>query len=82
MLLLIVAFGLVSAPVLNALVRAQERQADRFALEHGGDAQSCAATAAMQSDRSGVNDASPSWADRIWHARQPALAERITACDR
>jgi WD40 repeat protein/predicted Ser/Thr protein kinase len=80
-LLLIIAFGLVSAPVLNALTRQQERRADRFALEHGGDAQSCAATAAMQSDHSGVNDANPGWADRIWHARQPALAERITGCD-
>jgi WD40 repeat protein/predicted Ser/Thr protein kinase len=80
MLLLIVAFGLVSAPVQSALVRQQERQADRFALEHGGNAQSCAATAAMQSDRSGLDDASPSWVTRIWHARQPGLAERIADC--
>jgi Zn-dependent protease with chaperone function len=79
-LLLLVAFGLAGAPILNALARQQERQADRFALEFGADHRSCATNAVMQASGSGLNEVRPGRASLVWHARQPALAVRIDAC--
>jgi Zn-dependent protease with chaperone function len=79
-LLLFGALGLAGAPVAMAYSRAQEHEADQFALEltrfnHAG------ATAFVRMMDENLSNPSPGWFYMTWRATHPSLSERIEFCN-
>ncbi len=81
LMMLVQASSLVLAPVANAYSRAQEHEADRFALEITRTYRS-AATAFATLQRTNLGNPRPGAFYTIWRASHPSIGERIDFCNR
>jgi STE24 endopeptidase len=73
-------FGLVALPVAMAYSRAQEHEADRFALEITRTNHS-AGTAFVKLQEENLSHPRPGWFYKLWRASHPSLGERIDFCN-
>lgn len=69
------------APLLNAAVRMNEAEADRFGLELTRDNHACAA-AFLKLQAENLANPRPPWLIQLWTGTHPSLAERIEFCNR
>jgi STE24 endopeptidase len=80
LMLLLTALSLGAEPILLAVSRYHERQADQFALEitRGNRA---AATGFVKLQQNNLSNPRPGWLFKLWRASHPPLAERIDFCN-
>ena len=72
---------LVLTPVANALSRAHERRADRFAIERTGNAAAFMSAIKRLSSQNLAEDTPPAWVETLLHSH-PSTARRLEAARR
>jgi len=72
---------LVLTPVANALSRAHERRADRFAIERTGNAAAFMSAIKRFSSQNLAEDTPPAWVETLLHSH-PSTARRLEAARR
>jgi len=72
---------LVLTPVANALSRAHERRADRFAIERTGNAAAFISAIKRLSSQNLAEDTPPAWVETLLHSH-PSTARRLEAARR